>query len=227
MKKLFWIIGALFLYSHAQGQVRNTETGAWYMYFWNWQSSSKWGLQGDLQSRNWDWGADMEQIMLRGGVTYTPTSGILLTQGYGHIISGAMGDSKSVSHEERVYQEALFSHQPANRLYFKHRFRFEQRWVHNQDFRTRYRYALFANIPLNKPNVTKKAIYIALYNELFINGQRRIGNGNSVELFDRNRSYAALGYGLFEHVNVQLGYMRQTTSVMSKGQLQLSLHQSF
>ena len=38
----------------------------------------------------------------------------------------------------------------------------------------------------------KKTLYLALYNELFINGQRDIGNSNSVELFDRNRAYAAL-----------------------------------
>jgi len=227
MKYFVWALGLTFFFSTAEAQVRNDDLGAWYMYFWQWKSDTKWGLQGDLQSRNWDWGADMEQIMLRGGVTFTPVSGIVLTQGYGHIISGAMGESKSVSHEERLYQEALFSHQPANRLYFKHRFRFEQRWVHNQDFRTRYRYALFANLPINKSKMQQGTVYLALYNELFINGQRKIGDGRSVELFDRNRAYVALGYGLFEHVNVQLGYMRQTTAGVSKGQVQLSLHQNF
>ena len=40
----------------------------------------------------------------------------------------------------------------------------------------------------------KNTIYLALYNEIFINGQRDIGNGNSIEIFDRNRFYAALGY---------------------------------
>jgi hypothetical protein len=226
MKHIFWILGFILIFNHTQAQERNGETGAWYMYYWQWKTESKWGLQGDLQSRNWDAGADMEQIMLRGGVTFTPASGVLLTQGYGHIISGAMGESKAVSHEERLYQEALLNHQPMNRIFLKHRFRFEQRWVHNQDFRTRYRYALFANIPLNKSKMERKTIYLAMYNEVFINGQRKIGDGRSVELFDRNRAYVALGYGLFDHVNVQLGYMRQTTATMSKGQVQVSLHQT-
>ena len=32
-----------------------------------------------------------------------------------------------------------------------------------------------------------KTIYLALYNEIFINGQRDIGNDATVEIFDRNR----------------------------------------
>ena len=39
-----------------------------------------------------------------------------------------------------------------------------------------------------------KTIHLALYNELLINGQRKVGNGNTVEIFDRNRFYTALSY---------------------------------
>ena len=93
--------------------------------------------------------------------------------------------------------------------------------------RTRYRYNLFLNIPLNQTNLDKNAIYLAFYNEIFINGQREIGNGQTVELFDRNRFYTALGYSLKDNLKVQLGYMEQTTNDLSKGQIQLSLHHTF
>ena len=53
-----------------------------------------------------------------------------------------------------------------------------------------------------------KTLYLALYNELFINGQRNIGNGNSVEIFDRNRSYVSLGYMIKKGLKIQLGVMR-------------------
>ena len=75
--------------------------------------------------------------------------------------------------------------------------------------------------------LTKKAIYLALYNELFINGQKDLGNGESVEFYDRNRFYAALGYSIKDNVKVQLGWMQQTTDTWSKDQIQLSIHHSF
>ena len=72
-----------------------------------------------------------------------------------------------------------------------------------------------------------KTVYIALYNELFINGQRSTGNGNAVEIFDRNRLYVAVGYMIKKGLKVQLGVMNQTTNSWSKNQMQLSLHHKF
>ena len=75
--------------------------------------------------------------------------------------------------------------------------------------------------------MTRGVIYLAFYNELFINGQRDIGDGNSVEYFDRNRFYGGVGYGLSDSLRVQFGLMNQTTDEISKNQLQFSLHHSF
>ena len=60
-----------------------------------------------------------------------------------------------------------------------------------------------------------------------VNGERDIGDGRSVERFDRNRTYAAIGYGLSERMRLQFGYMHQATDDVDKGQVQLSLHQTF
>ena len=67
----------------------------------------------------------------------------------------------------------------------------------------------------------------AFYNEIFINGQRDIGNGNSVQYFDRNRTYLGLGYALNDNIRFQLGWMEQTTVNWQKGQLQFSMHHNF
>lgn len=199
------------------------------MYFWNTKShNTKWGLQGDVQYRNWNLIGDLEQLLLRGGVTYTPANvGAKFTFGYANIQTGKYGQSKSRTGENRIYQEALIPNFISKRIQITHRFRFEQRFVENQDFRTRYRYNLFLNIPINKPTIERKTFYLALYNELFINGERNIGNGRRVELFDRNRSYAALGYVLFDQMRMQLGYMRQLTDNIGKNQIQLSVHHQF
>jgi hypothetical protein len=73
----------------------------------------------------------------------------------------------------------------------------------------------------------RNTIYLAIYNELFMNGQRTVGNGNTVEFFDRNRLYGAVGYVIQDGLKVQLGVMNQTTDSWGKNQIQLSLHHSF
>ncbi len=210
-------------------QVDEDQLGAWYMLFLKKDfNNSQFGLQGDYQFRFWNFGSDLEQILLRTGITYTPkNANILFTFGYGNITSGEPGEGKSKTSESRVYQEALFSQGIGQRFLLTHRLRYEQRWVDNQDFRTRYRYNLFVNIPLNGTTLSKEVIYIALYNEIFLNGQRDIGQNRSVEIFDRNRTYLGLGYGLADNLRTQLGFMKQTTDGWSKWQAQVSLHGSF
>lgn len=206
------------------------QLGAWYMYFFNTQfTDSNWGLQGDYQYRDWRGLGDREQLLLRTGLTYTPTNaGVKLTAGYAHISTGDYGtETDAIFVENRLYQEALFGQTLLGRLLLTHRFRFEQRFVENQDFRTRYRYNLFVNIPLNNKTLTKNTYYIALYNELFINGERDIGQNRSVEIFDRNRLYSGMGYVVNNNLRFQLGWMKQTTDVFAKDQLQFSMHHTF
>jgi hypothetical protein len=215
--------------SPASAQVDEDKLGAWYMYFWSTRmGDSRWGFQGDGQFRNWNLGGDLEQLLLRAGVTFTPSSSdVTFTFGYANITSGEFGDSDDTSREDRIYQEMLLPQQVGKRYYLRHRFRFEQRWVEGQDFRTRYRYNLFVDIPLNRLDLRKGAIYLSLHNEIFINGQRDIGDGREVELFDRNRLYGAVGYSVNDRMRIQAGYMQQTTDTFSKGQLQFSFHHTF
>ncbi|WGD34374.1 DUF2490 domain-containing protein [Olleya sp. YS] len=228
MKKTL-IILTLFVSTLSFSQVNESQTGAWYMYFFNHQfKDSQFGVQGDIQYRNWNIAGDLEQLLLRSGLTYSPKdSNIMFTLGYANITTGAFGDNDDTSGENRIYQEALIPQKILNRVFLTHRFRYEQRFVENQDFRTRYRYNLFINIPLNKPTLEKNAIYTAFYNELFINGQQDIGNNNTVELFDRNRTYLGLGYVLKPSMRFQFGWMNQKTNTWGKGQLQFSFHHNF
>ncbi|MBO6517547.1 MAG: DUF2490 domain-containing protein [Bacteroidia bacterium] len=216
---------AISLGNTAKAQFDEDQLGAWYMYFWNTSNEkSNWGWQGDVQFRNWNLGGDLEQLLLRGGLTYVPeNTKTKFTLGYGYIQTGEFGSGTSTVEESRIYQEALIPHNPGGRFFLKHRFRYEQRFVQNQDLRTRYRYNLFLNIPFNGKKIEPGVYYLALYNELFINGQRNTGTG-SVQIFDRNRLYGAVGYHLKKGLKVQLGMMRQTTDNWDKKQVQLSLH---
>lgn len=228
-RAVLWTSLCLAVSAPAQAQIDEDQLGAWYMYFFNVKpESSQWGFQGDVQYRNWDILGDLEQLLLRGGLTWRPKSNdVMFTLGYANITTGAFGPSSATVSENRIYQEALLPQKVGSRVLLNHRFRFEQRWVDTQDFRTRFRYAFFMNVPFNRTDLNKGAWYFAFYNEIFINGQRDIGNGRTVELFDRNRLYGALGYSLTDNSRMQFGYMHQFTNNIDKGQLQLSLHQNF
>ncbi len=230
MKKLI-VLALMLLFGGVNGkvsaQVDEDQLGAWYMYFYQKKFKySQFGIQGDFQYRAWNLGSDREQLLLRSGVTFRPKSeDILFTLGTAYIGSGTPGDSDQVVNENRIYQEAAMPQKVGGRFYFNHRFRFEQRFVEGQDFRTRFRYNIFLNVPLNKKTLEKNAIYFAIYNEIFINGETEIGNDRQVGLFDRNRTYLGLGYSLGKS-RIQAGWMKQTTADWAKGQLQLSLHQN-
>ncbi|MEM9671658.1 MAG: DUF2490 domain-containing protein [Bacteroidota bacterium] len=219
----------LALPGYAQNGPDEDQLGAWYMYFFQKRfGDSQFGLQGDYQFRYWNIGNDLEQILLRTGATYRPRNAdILFTLGYANITTGTPGESTERTTENRIYQEALFPQKIGDRFLLTHRIRYEQRWVEDQDFRTRYRYNLFVNVPFNDTKLAQRVVYLALYNELFINGQTDIGDGRTVQFFDRNRTYLGMGYGLLDNLRVQVGWMKQTTANWSKGQAQLSLHHNF
>lgn len=228
MKKICLVVTLVFC-MQGYSQIDQSQTGAWYMYFFNHQfEKNQFGIQGDVQYRNWNTIGDLEQLLLRTGVTFTPKeTNILFTLGVANITTGTFGDSDDTTAENRIYQEALLPQKVGKRFFLTHRFRYEQRFVEDQDFRTRYRYNLFLNIPFNKETLEKNAFYAALYNELFINGETNIGGTREVQLFDRNRTYLGAGYVIKNGMRIQLGWMNQKTVNVGKGQLQVSFHHNF
>jgi len=206
-----------------------SQAGTWYVYFFKHQfKESNFGIQGDTQYHDWKIVSDFSQFIVRSGVTFTPkNTRIKFVLGYAYVLNGKLGESKETINENRIYQEILLPQKVGSRFYFTHRFRYEERFVENQDFRTRFRYNLFLNVPLNKKEFEYKAIYLTFYNELFINGEKSIGNDIEVEYFDRNRTYLGLGYFLKPNAKLQLGWIRQVTNLTHNGQVQLSLFHTF
>ncbi|MDH3506515.1 MAG: DUF2490 domain-containing protein [Gammaproteobacteria bacterium] len=225
---IFMSVGGSLVCGPLWAQVDEDKTGAWYMYFWNVAAGErKFGLQGDIQHRNWDSGGDLDQLLIRGGLTWQPENGRgLYTLGVAHVTSEPFGPSGDAVREKRLYQEALIPQRVGRRMYLTHRLRFEQRWVDGQDFRLRGRYFFALNVPFNQDTLAAGAHYFSFYNELFVNFNKDIGNGRSVDAFDRNRFYLAYGYSIRDNLRVQFGYMQQETDDIGKGQLQFNVFHS-
>lgn len=223
------ILFASMLFQPAFAQIDEDQLGIWTAYSWSTRfADSQWGLQGDVQLRNWDIYRDTEQYLARGGVTYSSRQSSNTFQlGIASVTSTEFGEGESSNTENRIFQDLSIRQTIGERVNLRHRFRAEQRWIEQQKFRTRYRYSIAATIPLNTKALIQGAWYLALNNEFFLNGERDIGHGRRVDYFDRNRSAIAVGHVFDSQLRLQLGYMHQWTDNIDKGQLQLSLTQRF
>ena len=100
---------ALPVTSAAASAIDENQVGGWYMAFLSKDfTQSRFGVQGDIQYRTWDGGGDLEQLLIRGGLTYRPDAlPGKYTLGVANITSGQFGQSKRTKTENRTYQEAL------------------------------------------------------------------------------------------------------------------------
>ncbi|RYZ21081.1 MAG: DUF2490 domain-containing protein [Chitinophagaceae bacterium] len=211
------ILPFLLLLMAGTAQAQPNRTGNWFQYFGSNKISKRWNWHNEVQYRNYNFAGDLEQLLLRTGIGYdlSENNNNLLI-GYGFIHSepyDASGKKGSVD-EHRLFQQFI-TRQRFGRVYLQHRYRIEERFIEAQDARVRFRYFLSLNLPLNKPDMTKGALYLSAYNEIFVNGQS--------PLFDRNRVYGALGYQLSKDIRLEVGMMNQLQETRSRAQGQIAL----
>jgi len=85
----------------------------------------------------------------------------------------------------------------------QHRLMLEQRWLTNQDFRTRVRVLHQLAFVLNTQSDFPAKLVLS--NELFMNGQRDIGAESPVPIFDQNRTLLAVNKKVLDWLSVQGG----------------------
>lgn len=219
MKKSLITLLSLFCIIPAFAQTATTDSrpdvGNWWMYFGTYKVSEKYSIHGEVQYRNYNFVGELEQLLIRTGVNHhIPESNAIVTLGYGYILSEPFEEALSSVTEHRIFQQFIMN-QRVGRLHFSHRYRLEERWVEDSDFRWRFRYFLALNIPFNSKTIDVGTWYLSLYDEVFVNGR--------TPLFDRNRAYAGIGYKLSKSAKVQFGYMAQIQDSRNRPQLQFSL----
>ena len=215
------ILYTLLLLLPFQAAAQESETGNWMMYFGNQKLSDRWNWHNEIQYRNYNMIGDLEQLLFRTGIGYNLSdnnNNLLL--GYAYIYSEpyiAGTDDKNETSEHRVFQQ-LITRQTFDRFYVQHRYRIEERFIED-DFKLRFRYFLGLNVPLNKKEMAKGAVYLSLYNEIFLQDRDPV--------FDRDRIYGALGYVLTPYMRIEAGYMVQLLSAGHRGQLQIALFNNY
>lgn len=216
MKKIKVVCVLLVLIFPLGSYAQSSDLGNWMIYFGNKKINSKWNWHHEVQYRNYDAIGDLEQLLLRTGIGYNLTennNNLLL--GYGFIHSQNYLDNfddKVNVNEHRIFQQFI-TRQSFSRVKVQHRYRFEQRWIEDADFRMRFRYFLSLNIAINNQDIIDNTWYGSIYNEIFLNNQQTI--------FDRNRLYFGLGYKLNQTAKFEIGYMNQFLNSRNSDQINL------
>ena len=122
--------------------------------------------------------------------------------------------------ENRIFQDVLTNQKIAT-VTVKHRFRFEQRFIENQDFKSRFRYQLGLDVPIYQNTEKNQSLYASFYNELFMNTDE---TSRKTNVFDRDRLYFGAGFKFNQNLGVQVGWMNQMLQKTSHQQLMFSLH---
>ncbi len=215
------ILYALLLLLPFQAAAQESETGNWMMYFGNQKLSDRWNWHNEIQYRNYNFAGDLEQLLFRTGIGYNLSANnnnLLLGYAYIHgepYVAGT--DEKTNVNEHRIFQQFI-SRQQFGRFYLQHRYRIEERFIEG-DFKMRFRYFLGLNVPINKKEMVSKAIYLSLYNEIFIQPKSPV--------FDRDRVYGAIGYVFSSNLKVEAGMMAQLLENSDRAQFQIALFNTF
>lgn len=211
--KYLILFGLLITFSSIS-MAQKSDVGNWFIYFGNQKINKKINWHNEIQYRNYNFIGDINQLLIRTGIGYNLSENndnILL--GYGYIQSHTYdaAGNKNRRDEHRIFQQFI-TKQNIHNFYLQHRYRIEERFF-TDDFKFRFRYFLSVNKPLNKKSLSKNAIYLSAYNEIFLNAEKPV--------FDRNRLYGALGYCINDYIKIETGFMTQMLENKKQSQFQI------
>lgn len=200
----------------AQKNISDQNNG-WYMYFGNHKLTDKISLHTEYQWRRNEVIRHWQQSLSRIGVDYKLSASVMITGGYGYIVSFPYGEQPIPFKfdEHRIWEQMILT-QSSGRFFFNHRFRLEQRYIENRrdngdgssssdgyTYRNRARYRFLINVPLNKNVMEKGTIFASVYDEVFLQFGQNFGSN----YLDQNRLFGAIGYVFSSNANIQIGYL--------------------
>lgn len=194
------------------------QTNAWYGNVYEMPITGQFGIMTDVQWRRMGFIEHPKQLFMVGGLSWRATPGVRLTLGGGYIASTPYGLLPALlpSREYQLwYQLQLQQH--AGPLDFAHRYRYENRWIHDvvhdafgthsseTRFAHRLRYQLRASHPFNSVKLHGQPLLAIAADEAFIGmtaSERHFS-------FDQNRASVGVGLPLGAGERMEVSYMQQ------------------
>ncbi len=185
---------------------RPAETGLWFGLYTKFRMTDRTFYYAETHYRRrssaenrLDFMGQMGQIYNRHGISYLFSPYFELTAGPVLVLNYADpkgGENERMTLEPRIWHQWLFIQPLANKIKLYHQFRFEHRYKrYNQvgaeyNYTNRYRYKLYSYLPLNRPEVGNKTLFLSPSAELFMHSGKSI----VYNPFEDFRVYTTLGY---------------------------------
>lgn len=183
----------------------------WTQYLMRGQISAKWYVHFDAGYRTREYVNKESQYFVRPGVIYYISPKVNIQAGYAYFSTNQFlnGYPEVMRPEQRLYQR-LTVIQQAGRFEIRHRYRLEERFIHNfskglldngytQSFRIGYQ--IYISCPFNNTKIKERTVYGILSNELFVTFGKKVTNP-----FDQNRAAFGLGYQFTKGFGATLVY---------------------
>jgi hypothetical protein len=224
LKNFFLLAFALLWVAGSYAQDRSTsylqETGIWNGVYIKVKLSEKLGYYGEhhYRVRNdldniWSFYGRTRQVYNRAGLN------IFFNQYFEAVIGPTLvfnfspqpgnPEFEDVTLEPRIWHQWLLKMPAMGRVNIYHQFRFEHRWRRSNrkdaeyDYNDRYRYKVFAYIPLNSKKIEQKTLFFSPSAEIFMHS----GENIVYHPFEDFRTYNGFGYVLNQNVTFFAGHM--------------------
>jgi hypothetical protein len=215
--------------ARAQDRVTRENLNAWLTVGGDVRLSRRWFLDYDPSLRRSGPADEMQQLLLRFGLRYQPTSAVRFTWGYAFVETWPYGKLPSAFRfpEHRMWEQ-LQLNQSIGRVALNHRYRLEQRWLgrvalEDEDERVqnwvrtnRFRYRIHGTLPLRGKTLDDGESYLTANDEVFLNW----GANVQYNVFDQNRIVLAVGHRFSERLRVEVGYLDQLVAKANGRQLE-------
>lgn len=208
------------LVAQQQSVSKLEETGLWNGMYLNFRLSNKFSYYAEhhYRLRNSennvsDFLGRNRQIYNRAGIKYTFNENFEVVLGPTLVLnfSPKPGDPnyEELTYEPRIWHQWLFIMPDMGKVKLYHQFRFEHRWkrdnVENAPYKytNRYRYKIFAYIPLNTKKIEKGTWYLSPSAEIFMHSGKSI----VYNPFEDFRTYNGIGYVINNNLTFFGGHM--------------------
>jgi hypothetical protein len=220
-----WLASALLLCARpfplAAQEDPSEQLGTWLQYFGDNRISDHVSIHTEAEYWLWEAASNPEVLILRPAVNFHLNDGPFFSLGYTYVKSWPFHEEGARTTQNHFFQQ-LILRSPMWRFRLYHRYRFEERWIRaneatETDFSTRLRYMLFLQLPLTRRTIEPNTLFLASYNELFVNTSGREA------VFDQDRVYAALAYQVTRNMCVHTGFLWQIFSDRTLRRLQSAI----
>ncbi len=209
MKTIFYSL--FFLFSSIVWSQTEESYSSWNSLILDYKLNDSFILKNEAHLRRTDFLKNKQQLLIRPSMHYKLNKTIDIGMGYTY----AKNYRETHDFTENDLWEQIQLQHASWKLAFKHRFRFEQRFVENviettenqfeidgTEFLMRFRYRFTVSLPVIKVSKSNM-LSVTMFNEIWLNTEK----GIAPRSLNQNWFYTGLSYPILKNGSISVGYL--------------------